>query len=186
MYLEEIGVYPGCDGGQISPTAVGAIVAIVIVGFCGLGGLCLWGVRRRLYRNPIVATGGRKGVSGYIAPTKGKDVADESEIGTISARDGSSIKSPKPAHVSKVKSGIRWDGSRSQGQEVYEMGSGRGKSNLFTPQRRNDGDFDAVHLDSQLAARVLDFTGITVTREIQVICEHDSAHERDNISKAGR
>ena len=151
-------MYPGCDENSITPAAVGVIVAVVIVSMCVLGGFCFWGVRKRLYRNPIRSSAQRKsdGVLDQQSP-KGKDVEyGESDSGTVdSSRGCESVKmmeGPKKEHR-----GIHFHG-RKHGSQEFEMS-------------RRHGDFNTVHLDPQLATRVLDFAGITVTHEIQIVRE---------------
>lgn len=176
MYLKYIGAYPGCDQNGITPAAVGGVVAVVIVGICVIGGLLLWLVKKRLHRDPNrVSRMRRKSMATTAARAKAADIEyGESDIGTVSTRDENpGIPGlPQPAKPPEERRGIMHSRSKSRAaapKENYEMEA--------TNRRRvakGDGEFDAVHLDPQLATRVLDFAGITVTREIQVVREHGS------------
>lgn len=53
LYLKVSGVFAGCnDANEISPGAVGGLIAVSIIGICLLCGLTMWCFRRHLYRDP--------------------------------------------------------------------------------------------------------------------------------------
>ncbi|KAF8423258.1 hypothetical protein EV426DRAFT_574546 [Tirmania nivea] len=183
MYVNAINAYPGCDRNKISPAAVGGIVAIAIVGVVLIGGVLLWLVKKRLHRDPNrQARKRRKSLTTSACRAKAADLEyGESEIGTVSTRDDSGG-SPQPTKPPKEHRNIAHSRSRSAAATSngdYEMGET--KSKMFA---KGDGEFNAVELDPQLPSSVLDFAGITVTSEIQVIREHGEASTAAHMTRA--
>lgn len=179
MYLERISVYPGCDEKAISPSAVGVIVAVVIIGFCVIGGFLLWLVKKRLHRNPNKSGRvRRKSLAASAAHAKAADIECGSDLGTVSTRDENCAGAPggedNGSNPRGGRRGIIHGRSKSKSvspKQDYELEST--KSSIFA---KRDGEFNAVLLDPQLTSRVLDFAGITVTHEIQIVREHGSGN----------
>lgn len=167
-YVKDINAYPGCDQNEISPAAVGGIVSIAILGIVLIGGILLWLVKKRLHRDPNrQARVRRKSLTTSACRAKAADLEyGESDIGTVSTRD-ENAGPPQPTSPSKERRGIMHSRSKSASttpNRDYEMEES--KPRMFA---KGDGEFNAVQLDPQPPTRALDFAGITVTSEIQVI-----------------
>ncbi|KAF8431139.1 hypothetical protein BGX38DRAFT_1229767 [Terfezia claveryi] len=182
MYVEDINAYPGCDQNKISPAAVGGIVAIAIVGIVLIGGVLLWLVKKRIHRDPNRhARMRRKSLTTSAPPAKAADLEyGESGISTVSTRD-ENAGPPQPTKPPKERRPIhgRSKSAAATSNRDYEMEET--KSSMFA---KGDGEFSAVELDPQLPSTVLDFAGITVTSEIQVIRENGGASTATHMTQA--
>jgi len=181
MYVKDINAYPGCDQDEISPAAVGGVVAIAILGIVLIGGVLLWLVKKRLHRDPNrQARMKRGGMTTSASRAKAADLEyGESDIGTVSTRD-ENARSPPPTKPPKER---RITHSRSKSAVAtsnrdYEMEET--KSRMFA---KGDGEFNAVELDPELPSTVLDLAGITVTSEIQVIRENGGTSTANHMTQ---
>lgn len=179
MHVDEINAYPGCDQNKISPAAVGGIVAIAIIGIVLIGGVLLWLVKKRLHRDPNRQARMRR--KSLTTPAKAADPEyGEPDVGTVSTRD-ENAGPPQPTKPPKERRTIhgRSKSAATTSNRDYEMEET--KSSMFA---KGDGEFSAVELDPQLPSTVLDFAGITVTSEIQVVRENGEASTTAHITQA--
>lgn len=185
MYVKTIGVYPGCDENGITPAAVGAIVALAIIAMCAIGGLLLWVVKNYLHRDPNRQYNRQmKAIAAATAAARAKTIDleyGESDIGVPSTGRESSGSVGFPAEAAKQEKGRRGlmlAHSRPKSvvpSENYEMMSNK--------HRGDGGEFSAVQLEDQ--TQVLDFAGITVTREVQIVREDGGGSGRGGGSRDG-
>ena len=203
MYLTKISVYPGCDQHDISPAAVGAIIAFVIMGIGLFGGFALWSTRKCLFRDPFRGIVQREDSLTLVnsidqAKLKEKGI-DYSSRSSTSNTNWSTNKSPG---TDPEKLQIPVKAAKKQGRgpmgKLMARSSERLKADcvievipdtsrwhkhkspdLETAQASSNGSGGGSRQRYYEQPRVIDFAGITVTREVEIITEKHGEREID-------